>query len=63
MDSGDLDPQAMMSPGFFWVIRDFARQFVQLFQRRRLYNAVLSTSTVNLAQQLCGGESNYLVIT
>ncbi|KAH0599186.1 hypothetical protein MHUMG1_03303 [Metarhizium humberi] len=21
MDSGDLDPQAMMSPGFFWVIR------------------------------------------
>ncbi|KFG82291.1 sugar transporter [Metarhizium anisopliae] len=35
MDSGDLDPQAMMSPGFFWVIRDFARQFFQLFQRRR----------------------------
>ncbi|KHO01020.1 sugar transporter [Metarhizium album ARSEF 1941] len=55
MDFGDLDPHAMMSPGFFWVIRDFARQFAQLFQRRRLYNAVLSTSTVNLAQQLCGG--------
>ncbi|TWU78179.1 hypothetical protein ED733_007710 [Metarhizium rileyi] len=45
-----------MSPGFFWVIRDFGRRFIQLFRNRRLYNAVISTSTVNLAQQLCGGE-------
>ncbi|KAJ4862128.1 sugar transporter domain-containing protein [Trichoderma breve] len=33
---------------------DFLRQFTQLFQQRRLYNALISTSTVNLAQQLCG---------
>lgn len=56
MDFDNLDPQSMMSPGFLWVIRDFGRQFVQLFQRRRLYNAVIAASTVNLAQQLCGGE-------
>lgn len=53
---GDLDANAALSPGFFWVIRDFFTQFKQLFQQRRLYNAVISTSTVNLAQQLCGGE-------
>lgn len=54
MDFGDMEEQAAVSPGFFWVMRDFLRQFMQLFQRRRLYNAVISTSTVNLAQQLCG---------
>ncbi|KJZ76758.1 hypothetical protein HIM_03635 [Hirsutella minnesotensis 3608] len=51
---GDLDSHATLSPGFFWVIRDFVSQFLQLFQQRRLYNALISTSTVNLAQQLCG---------
>ena len=53
---GDLDENAALSPGFFWVIRDFFTQYRQLFQQRRLYNAVISTGTVNLAQQLCGGE-------
>ncbi|ODA76026.1 hypothetical protein RJ55_08308 [Drechmeria coniospora] len=51
---GDLDDHALLSPGFIWVIRDFFAQFRQLFQQRRLYNATISTSTVNLAQQLCG---------
>ncbi|KAK2590741.1 hypothetical protein QQS21_011573 [Conoideocrella luteorostrata] len=54
MDLSELDPHVFKSPGFFWVIRDFWRQYVQLFQRRRLRNAVISASTVNLAQQLCG---------
>ncbi|RCI11556.1 hypothetical protein L249_7568 [Ophiocordyceps polyrhachis-furcata BCC 54312] len=51
------DPHLSTSPGFFWVIRDFLAQYWQLFRRRRLYNALLSACTVNLAQQLCGGES------
>ncbi|XP_044717245.1 sugar transporter domain-containing protein [Hirsutella rhossiliensis] len=51
----DWDPQnAALSPGFVWVTRDFFTQFKQLFQQRRLYNALISASTVNLAQQLCG---------
>ncbi|OTA06064.1 hypothetical protein A9Z42_0067840 [Trichoderma parareesei] len=54
MALGNLDAHAFRSPGFVWVIRDFFRQYAQLFQQRRLYNAVISTSTVNLAQQLCG---------
>ncbi|KAF7544041.1 hypothetical protein G7Z17_g10261 [Cylindrodendrum hubeiense] len=45
---------AMLSPGFWWTLRDFFRQFRQLFQQRRLCNAVISSSVVNLAQQLCG---------
>ncbi|KAJ6440983.1 sugar transporter [Purpureocillium lavendulum] len=49
---GDLDENAALSPGFFWVIRDFFTQYKQLFRQRRLYNAVISTGTVNLAQQL-----------
>ncbi|EHK43777.1 hypothetical protein TRIATDRAFT_86874 [Trichoderma atroviride IMI 206040] len=54
MGLGNLDANAFRSPGFFWVIRDFLRQYRQLFQQRRLYNALISASTVNLAQQLCG---------
>lgn len=48
---------AMLSPGFWWTMRDFLRQFRQLFQQRRLYNAIISSSVVNLAQQLCGSKS------
>ncbi|PHH80329.1 hypothetical protein CDD80_1968 [Ophiocordyceps camponoti-rufipedis] len=48
------DPHVSLSPGFFWVMRDFLSQYGQLFRRRRLYNALLSACTVNLAQQLCG---------
>ncbi|KAL7951280.1 MFS general substrate transporter [Trichoderma barbatum] len=54
MGLGDLDAHAFRSPGFTWVMRDFLGQYAQLFRQRRLYNAVISTSTVNLAQQLCG---------
>ncbi|KAG6040342.1 hypothetical protein E4U41_000848 [Claviceps citrina] len=54
MDLSRLDPHASRSPGFTWAMRDFVRQYTQLFQRRRLRNALISTSTVNLAQQLCG---------
>lgn len=57
MDFSDLDSQAFRSPGFFWVMRDFTRHYLELLQYRRLRNAMISTSTVNLAQQLCGGES------
>ncbi|KAL6898860.1 MFS general substrate transporter [Trichoderma evansii] len=57
MSLGNLDANAFRSPGFFWVIRDFLRQYMQLFQQRRLYNALISTSTVNLAQQLCGSKT------
>lgn len=56
MGLGNLDANAFRSPGFFWAIRDFLRQYRQLFQQRRLYNALISTSTVNLAQQLCGSK-------
>lgn len=35
----------------------FGKKFVQLFSRRRLRNALISASTVNLAQQLCGSKS------
>ncbi|KAH8174787.1 sugar transporter domain-containing protein [Sarocladium implicatum] len=48
------DGRSKLSPGFWWTMRDFVRQFKQLFQQRRLYNAVMSTSTVALSQQLCG---------
>lgn len=35
----------------------FGKKFVQLFRKRRLRNALISSSTVNLAQQLCGSKS------
>lgn len=36
---------------------DFFMQFVDLFRKRRLRNALISSSIVALAQQLCGSES------
>ena len=54
LDFCGYDARAVMSPGIFWVLRDFIRQFAQLFQRRRLFNAVVAAGVVNLAQQLCG---------
>jgi hypothetical protein len=39
-----------------------ADQFKPLFTRRRLRNALWSSCTVALAQQLCGSESLYLTI-
>lgn len=50
----DQDLQANLSPGFWWTIWDFCMKFKQLFQQRRLYNALISAAVVNLAQQLSG---------
>lgn len=48
------DPRANSHPGFWWAMWDFCLAFKQLFQQRRLYNAVIAAATVNLAQQLSG---------
>jgi hypothetical protein len=56
MGSMTDDPQNNVSPGFWISIADFFRQNKQLLQQRRLYNALISAGTVNLAQQLCGGR-------
>ena len=56
MGGHEINPYVNQYPGFRWAMRDFFVQFKELFQRRRLYNAVISTSVVNLAQQLCGGK-------
>lgn len=54
MGSMNQDPRANLSPGFWWTMWDFCLSFKQLFQQRRLYNALISAGTVNLAQQLSG---------
>ena len=54
MGTMSQDPRANLSPGFWWTIWDFCLAFKQLFQQRRLYNALISAGTVNLAQQLSG---------
>ncbi|RYO81805.1 hypothetical protein DL762_006930 [Monosporascus cannonballus] len=38
----------------------FGRKFFALFTNRRLRNALISSSTVGLAQQLCGSAVNFL---
>ena len=43
------DRQGSGSPGF-------GKKFLELFITRRLRNALISSSTVNLAQQLCGSK-------
>ncbi|KAF0320810.1 glycosyl hydrolase [Colletotrichum asianum] len=43
-----------MIPGFIKTMAGFLRQYRQLFLERRLRNALISSSTVSLAQQLCG---------
>ncbi|KAH8159842.1 hypothetical protein CIB48_g8405 [Xylaria polymorpha] len=40
--------------GFFGYLRNYITQYKQLFTRRRLRNALVSSSIVSLAQQLCG---------
>lgn len=54
MGAMNSDPRANLSPGFWWTMWDFCLAFKQLFQQRRLYNALISAGTVNLAQQLSG---------
>ncbi|KAI0467515.1 sugar transporter-domain-containing protein [Xylaria cf. heliscus] len=40
--------------GFIGYLRNYITQYQQLFTRRRLRNALVSSSIVSLAQQLCG---------
>ncbi len=47
-----LDPHGVVSK-----VRQFLTQYRQLFQERRLRNALVSSSTVALVQQLCGSTS------
>lgn len=54
MGAMNQDPRSNLSPGFWWTMWDFCLAFKQLFQQRRLYNALISAGTVNLAQQLSG---------
>ncbi|EMR68872.1 putative sugar transporter protein [Eutypa lata UCREL1] len=54
-DEFDLENQADHVPrGFFAHLAHYASQYRQLFTVRRLRNALISSSTVALAQQLCG---------
>ncbi|KAK2049639.1 hypothetical protein LZ31DRAFT_562455 [Colletotrichum somersetense] len=52
LPSGDASSQS--AQGFVVTITGFFRQWRQLFLRRRLRNALISSSTLALAQQLCG---------
>ncbi|KAF6809423.1 hypothetical protein CSOJ01_06901 [Colletotrichum sojae] len=52
MESRQVDPRVV--PDFLSTMSGFLRQYKQLFLRRRLRNALTSSSTVALAQQLCG---------
>ena len=54
MDPFSEDPRANLSPGFSWALWDMCLSFRRLFQSRRLYNALISAGTANLAQQLSG---------
>ncbi|XXG95821.1 hypothetical protein Hte_002092 [Hypoxylon texense] len=54
-DHFDLENQGDNIPqGFFAHAKGYASQYKQLFTRRRLRNALISSSIVALAQQLCG---------
>lgn len=56
-DEFDLENQADHVPrGFFAHLAHYASQYRQLFTVRRLRNALISSSTVALAQQLCGSR-------
>ncbi|OHW90819.1 sugar transporter [Colletotrichum incanum] len=52
LPSSDTNSQPVQ--GFISTVAGFFRQWRQLFLRRRLRNALISSSTVALAQQLCG---------
>ncbi|KZL78704.1 sugar transporter [Colletotrichum tofieldiae] len=52
LPSSDTDSHP--AQGFISTIAGFFRQWGQLFHQRRLRNALISSSTVALAQQLCG---------
>ncbi|KAI2628465.1 hypothetical protein GGR54DRAFT_345421 [Hypoxylon sp. NC1633] len=48
------DHSGRIPRGFFAHIKKYASQYKQLFTQRRLRNALISSSIVALAQQLCG---------
>ncbi|KAI2633128.1 hypothetical protein GGS26DRAFT_67863 [Hypomontagnella submonticulosa] len=54
-DDSDGDTSSDGIPrGFFAQLKNYASQYKELFVERRLRNALISSSIVNLAQQLCG---------
>ncbi|KAI1374386.1 hypothetical protein F4677DRAFT_447380 [Hypoxylon crocopeplum] len=54
-DDSSAEDQSDHGPrGFFAHVRKYSSQYRQLFTERRLRNALISSSTVALAQQLCG---------
>ncbi|KAI0378902.1 hypothetical protein F5Y04DRAFT_136548 [Hypomontagnella monticulosa] len=54
-DDSDGDNSSDGIPrGFFAHLRNYVSQYRELFVQRRLRNALISSSIVNLAQQLCG---------
>lgn len=53
--SDRLDGAPSLNPhGFLYRVWEYFTLYKELFQRRRLRNALISSSTVALAQQLCG---------
>ncbi|OTB01901.1 hypothetical protein M426DRAFT_14056 [Hypoxylon sp. CI-4A] len=55
--SNDSDAESQgggLPQGFFAYAMSYASQYKDLFTQRRLRNALISSSTVALAQQLCG---------
>lgn len=52
------DIQSLGVPqGLIEHLRSYANQYKELFIKRRLRNALISSSMVALAQQLCGSKS------
>lgn len=57
LGADDLDhPERLASQSVLYRLAGYLRQYKQLFRVRRLRNALISSATVNLAQQLCGSE-------
>ncbi|KAK1761997.1 hypothetical protein QBC33DRAFT_602390 [Phialemonium atrogriseum] len=55
LGADDLDhPERLASQSVLYRLAGYLRQYKQLFRVRRLRNALISSATVNLAQQLCG---------
>ncbi|KAI1845763.1 hypothetical protein JX266_008128 [Neoarthrinium moseri] len=48
------NPSELQHSSVFMGFKDFSSQVIELFQKPRLRNALISTSIVSLAQQLCG---------
>jgi hypothetical protein len=47
---------AFMETAKYGVFKDFAKQFRELFTKRRNRNPLISSSIAALAQQLCGSK-------